>query len=101
MAPLAESSADTNYWTAGNSILANALGVWERVEQIKAVKSSSGQDQAQQMVTPQLENGAAIQVDSQFTSTNKDDTGIKVNKELLYVSLGLLGFALLMKSKGF
>lgn len=99
-APLAETSADTNYWTAGNSILASALGVWERVEQIKAVKSSSGQDQLQQMVTPQLENGAAVQVDSQFVST-KDSSGIKINKELLYVSLGLLGVALLFKAKGF
>jgi len=88
------------WWESVNTGLAAALGHWERVETVKGIKSASGQDQQQAMYRPELQNGAAIQVDKVNALTAKED-GITINKPVLYASLGLLGLAFVMRLNGY
>jgi hypothetical protein len=86
-------------WESINGGLSNALDLWAKVEQIKGQKSASGQDQVQAMYKPELENGAAVQMDKQLTT--KKNSGFKFDKRLMYASLGLLGLAFILRMKGF
>lgn len=104
---LAETRAGDSLWDMGSSMIGDSLQVWEKVSNIKAARSSSGQDQQAQMVTPQLANGSAIQVAAPIEQVgSKDDgnvviMGAKVNKNLLLFSGGLLTLTVLMKAKLF
>lgn len=96
--PVAEVQAG-GLWESVNGGLSNALGLWAQVEAIKGQKSASGQDQYQAVHSPELANGAAVQVDASLDV--KKPAGFVVRKPVLYASLGLLGLAFLMRMKGF
>lgn len=67
----------------GNQLLSTALGAWAQVEQIKANRSSSGGDQLAKQVTPELDNGAAVQVDK--TPAVQTDSTKTVDKTLVFL----------------
>ena len=81
-----------------NNGLDSALNLWGKFEAIKAQKSAAGGDQITAKTQPELTNGAAVQVDGSIPQLKQ---GFKVDKPLLYVSLGLLGLAFIMRMKGF
>lgn len=87
-------------WGSVNGGISDALDIWGKVEKVKKVKASTGQDLAQAKYQPELANGAARQVDASL-ALPKSDNGLKINKPLLYVSFGLLGLAFIMRMKGF
>lgn len=77
-------------WDSINGGLNNALNVWAKVEQVKAVKASTGQDIVQARVTPELENGAAVAVDQPQISPNFKVGGVEMNKNIIYATGGIL-----------
>jgi hypothetical protein len=97
--PVAEAGAGTML-DSGFSGLMGALNVWGRVEEIKAAKSASGGDQIQALYQPELPNGAAVTIDSSLVGKLPEPAGFKINQPLMYGSLALLGFALLLNRKG-
>lgn len=82
-----------------NTGLDSALNLWGKFEAIKAQKSANGGDLISAKTQPELENGSAVQVDASIPPATQQ--GFKVDKPLLYVSLGLLGLAFVMRMKGF
>lgn len=77
-------------WDSINGGLNDALNIWNKVEQVKAVKASSGQDIIQARVTPELENGAAVAVDQPQVSPSFKVGGVEMNKNILYATGGIL-----------
>lgn len=98
--PVAEVSGG-GWWEATNGGLSDALDLWGKVEVIKGVKSATGQDQQQAMHQPELANGATIQVDKTLSLPTGENGGFKVEKPVLYASLGLLALAFVLRMKGF
>jgi len=83
-----------------SSGLNDALNIWGKYEQVKKTKSARGGDQLQAKMQPELNNGSATMLDNNIVSP-VNDKGFKVDKKLLYISLGLLGFAFVLRMKGF
>ncbi len=77
-------------WDSINGGLNDALNIWGKVEQVKAVKASTGQDVIQARVSPELANGAAIAVDQPQVSPSFKVGGVEMNKNILYATGGLL-----------
>ena len=77
-------------WDSINGGLNSALNVWAKVEQVKATRASTGQDMIQARTVPELENGAAVAVDQPVTSENFMVGGMKMNKNILYATGGIL-----------
>lgn len=96
-----------NWMQTLNTGLSSALDTWMKVEQVRQIKSSQGQDQLTKQFTPELENGAAVAVDpvSQANATAGGRTvpadGIVINKKLLMGSAALLVVAVLLKARGY
>ena len=85
-----------SYMQQGNSLLNSALNAWVQVEQVKAARATSGGDQVQRQLTPELANGAGVQIDAS-KDTAKPKQGFKVNMPLLLSSVALLGVALYLR----
>ncbi|MEI5638065.1 MULTISPECIES: hypothetical protein [unclassified Pseudoalteromonas] len=96
-------AANNGFWGSVDSALGRALEVWGNVEAIKAKKASTGQLQNEQANTTELDNGAAVVVDTpkQTAQPAKPQEpeifGIK-QSHLLMGSVGLLGVALVIKA---
>ena len=90
-------------WSSLNSVLNTALGAWAKVEQIKGAKAASGQDVVQARVVPELENGAAVLIDSNLSqATSKNDSvitlaGMDFDKNITYATGGILLTLILYK----
>ncbi|MBU2871973.1 hypothetical protein [Colwellia sp. E2M01] len=99
--PVATASAG-GLWQSINGGLGDALSLWGQVEQIKADRSTSGQDLQAAVYEPELDNAAAVQVDQSLLAVgaHTKPTTINVNKPLLIASLGLLGLAFYMRMNG-
>lgn len=86
-----------------NSGLSSAMDLWLQYENVRKVKSTSGGDQVSKQTVAEHENGAGIVVDpisttaATATKETVPESGIVINKGLLYGSLGLLGLALVLK----
>ncbi|ASD67035.1 hypothetical protein [Pseudoalteromonas piscicida] len=95
--------ANSGFWGSVDSALGRALEVWGQVEAVKAKKASTGQLQNEQANTTELDNGAAVLVDAPKTTAQPPQRqepmifGIK-QSHLLMGSVGLLGFALIIKA---
>lgn len=63
MQPIQPTNAGAGFLQASNGFLNNALNTWVQVEQLKAAKSSSGQDRMIAKNNPELKAGTAIEVD--------------------------------------
>lgn len=77
-------------WDSINGGLNDALNVWAKVEQVKAVKASTGQDIIQARVSPELANGAAVAVDQPMVSPSFQVAGVDMNKNIIYATVGIL-----------
>jgi len=77
-------------WDSINGGLNDALNMWGKVEQIKGAKASTGQDIIQARVSPELANGAAITVDQALVSPSFQVGSVKMNKNLIYATAGIL-----------
>ena len=87
-APVGSTDARTGWVNQGFSYLGSALDAWGQVEQIKAKKQASGQDQTQAKYMPEHENAAGIVREAPQTNQKTDDSvidvfGIKMNKNIL------------------
>lgn len=83
-----------------------ALEVWNKVEQVKNTRASNGSELSARDSNPELENGAAVQVDTTAADIKAQrEAGItqpgEINKGLLYFSIGALVLGLAFKAKGF
>lgn len=104
--PLAQAPAGSDVVNGFKSLLDYGLNIWERVETKKNQSAASGEDLVRRDLNPELENGAAVQVDTTATDIQaQQDAGVtpagEINKGLLYFSVGVLVFGLVAKSKGF
>lgn len=77
-------------WDSINGGLNDALNVWSKVEQVKAVKAATGQDIIQARYQPELANGAAIAVDQPQVSPSFQVAGVPMNKNIIYATAGIL-----------
>jgi hypothetical protein len=77
-------------WDSINGGLNDALNMWGKVEQIKGVNASTGRDIIQARVSPELANGAAVTVDQAIVSPSFQVGGVKMNKNIIYATGGLL-----------
>lgn len=99
--PMAATGGAGNWYQTTSNFLGDALNKWVQVEQIRQVRSSTGQDQLTKQLNPDLENGAAVQVDkvNDPSGAKTQADGIMINKTMLYGSIALLGVALVLKYK--
>lgn len=84
-------------WDSINGGLNDALNIYAKVEQVKAVKAASGQDIIQARVSPELANGAAIAVDQTIVSPSFQVGGVKMSKNIIYATGGILLALLVLK----
>lgn len=104
--PLVQERAGADIVGGVKSFLDYGLNIWERVEAAKNQSAASGNDLIRRDLNPELENGAAVQVDTAAADIQAQrDAGVtpagEINKGLLYFSVGVLVFGLIAKSKGF
>ena len=95
--PVAQTQAG-GWGNTANGFLSGALDVWKQVEQVKAIKSSSGQDQQQAMYQPAQENSAAIVREAPQVNPNVKIAGMDMNKNILMATVGLLVVAVVYKN---
>ncbi|MBR9791225.1 MAG: hypothetical protein GYB58_05685 [Gammaproteobacteria bacterium] len=98
MQPVATNTAGS-WLQAGNQLLSTALNTWATVESVKAQRAASGGDQLAKQLQPELENGAAVQVDK-APEVKESEPMKKTDKTLLFLSVGLLAVALYGKKIG-
>lgn len=98
MSPVGTQTAGS-WLQQGNQLLSTALGAWAQVEQIKANRASSGGDQIARQLTPELDNGAAVQVDKAPT-VEKTDSTKKVDKTLVFLLACVVGIGLYARKIG-
>jgi hypothetical protein len=99
MLPLAETSAGkAGFADSLNSSLSGAMDLFGQYSKIKQQHSASGGDLPQAKLTNEVENGSSVVME---TPSNSSANNSGANKPLLYVSLGLLGLAFVMRMKGF
>lgn len=96
--PVATSGAGS-WLQTGNSFLSSALETWGKVEEIKAARSSSGNDQTSRLMQPDYANGAAVQVDAM--AQPKADEKPSMYKNGLMILGGILAVGLLLKMSGY
>lgn len=83
-----------------NSVLTNALNLWAGVEQVKAMKSTSGGDQQQRQTDPELANGAGVTVDTTAADLQAAQALGKAESQrnmIIAAGAGALGVAVLLK----
>lgn len=106
MAPVGSPQPTSSIWGNIGGLLGSAVDAYAKVEEIKALKNSTGQGRVEQSLVPEYDNGAAVLVEppkqtpAQTKAAEKEQLifGMMTQKQALMAASGLAVLLLLLRT---